>query len=426
MAWAARYPLCHAACSADATALRALLSPPPRPTLDALDEEGRCALHYSSWNGLLEPTLALLAAGASVDVRSGDRRSTPLHLAAGMNHPAVVRALLAHGAALDALDADKWTPLHLAEQNLFGNAAAAAATALVLVEAAREQTRGAAALGSTHAAVTPIPCSAPPLPLAADLRSRWASHGFLALRAFLPAAELAAARAALDALLADLPIRVPPEHAFFESKGDPSTLKQLQALHVHAPVLGALGATGAPAALAAALLGPRPILQNLQYFCKRPRGGGGAAAAIAASAAAPTPPHQDGAYFLLKDPSRAVTLWLALDAVDGSNGAVEYVPGSHLGGLLVHKPSGVLGFSRTLAAWGAELEAACEVQRGEPGDLLVHHSLTIHRAAGNESEGRWRRALGFIYYAEDAEVDEVGKLAYEEGLRKVWRIEGRL
>jgi hypothetical protein len=59
-----------------------------------LDGEGRAALHYSAWNGLVQPTLVLIAAGASVDVRSGDRRSTPLHLACGMNKASVVLALL--------------------------------------------------------------------------------------------------------------------------------------------------------------------------------------------------------------------------------------------------------------------------------------------------------------------------------------------
>ena len=208
---------------------------------------------------------------------------------------------------------------------------------------------------------------------------------------------------------------MPPAHAFFEVKGDPTSLKQLQALHAHEPALAALGAAGAPAALAAALLGAHPVLQNLQYFCKAPGGGG-----------APTPPHQDGAYFMLKDPSRAVTLWLALDHVDRGNGAVEYVRGSHLEGLLPHAPSGVLGFSRAVAAWGPQREAACEPQCGAPGDLLAHHSLTLHRAGGNASKDRWRRALGFIYYAQDAEVDEERKRAYEERIRRQWALEGRL
>ena len=272
-----------------------------------------------------------------------------------------------------------------------------------------------AALAGTHAAASATLCTAPPQPLSAAALSEFFASGFLVVRGFLGGEALAAARAALGALLGDLPRLVPPEHAFFERKGDPASLKQLQALHVHSPALGALGVAGAPAALAAALLGSRAVLQNVQYFCKAPRGSG-----------APTPPHQDGAYFMLRDPSRAVTLWLALDEVDEGNGAVRYLRGSHLGGLLPHQPTGVLGFSRGVAGWGAEREAACEAVRGAPGDLLAHHSLTVHCAGGNASEDRWRRALGFIYFAEGAEVDGAAKAAYEEGLRRQWREEGRL
>ncbi|MEC8389905.1 MAG: phytanoyl-CoA dioxygenase family protein [Planctomycetota bacterium] len=33
----------------------------------------------------------------------------------------------------------------------------------------------------------------------------------------------------------------------------------------------------------------------------------------------------------------------------------------------------------------------------QPGDLLVHDAMTIHRADANRSTNRTRRALGFIY-----------------------------
>lgn len=115
--WKDRFPLHAAACSTDATALTALLAPADAD-MDALDEEGRSALHYAAWNGLLATTEALLAAGAAVDVRSGDRRSTPLHFAAGMGHLACVEALLRHGADVTLVDIDRWTPLDLAKQDL--------------------------------------------------------------------------------------------------------------------------------------------------------------------------------------------------------------------------------------------------------------------------------------------------------------------
>ena len=41
--------------------------------------------------------------------------------------------------------------------------------------------------------------------------------------------------------------------------------------------------------------------------------------------------------------------------------------------------------------------AAEEAMPAAPGNLLAHHALTIHRAGGNLSATRSRRALGFIF-----------------------------
>jgi phytanoyl-CoA hydroxylase len=56
--------------------------------------------------------------------------------------------------------------------------------------------------------------------------------------------------------------------------------------------------------------------------------------------------------------------------------------------------------------------------RTRPGDLLVHHALTIHRADGNTSQDRNRRALGFIYYADRAREDTLRKQAYQQALQE--------
>jgi ankyrin repeat protein len=118
--WRSRYPLHAAACCVDDAALRALVL--PATLLNDLDEEGRAALHYSAWNGLVATTKALLELGADPNVRSGDRCSTPLHFAAGMGHLACVRLLLQHGADSLLVDIDKWTPLDLAKQDLVHSA----------------------------------------------------------------------------------------------------------------------------------------------------------------------------------------------------------------------------------------------------------------------------------------------------------------
>lgn len=242
----------------------------------------------------------------------------------------------------------------------------------------------------------------------------WRENGFLACRQLLNAEELASVLVALRSVLDDA-ASLPREHVFYETPGDAATLKQVQALHVYSPVFADLATRGPPAALAAALLGARPVLQNVQLFAK-PQGG----------RVLPTPAHQDAAYFLLRDPASAVTLWLALDAADAETGAVAYVRGSHLGGLRQHAPSGVLGFSRGLVEWTAADAEALLVQCAAPGDALAHHGLTVHCAGANTSADRARRAVGFIYYSADAEVDEGARAAYHDKLHADLAAQGRI
>ena len=146
--WALRHPISAAACQVDTAALHALLfeaaCAPPASLLDELDEEGRAALHYACWNGLEGAAHLLLRAGASAAVRTPDRRATPLHLAAGMGHAGVVALLLAAGADPLAQDCDRWTPLVLARQDLFGKPEAVARIA-ALLEAAEGRARAGCA-----------------------------------------------------------------------------------------------------------------------------------------------------------------------------------------------------------------------------------------------------------------------------------------
>ena len=51
----------------------------------------------------------------------------------------------------------------------------------------------------------------------------------------------------------------------------------------------------------------------------------------------------------------------------------------------------------------------------EPGDLTVHHCLTIHRATANRSP-QPRRAMGGIYYSTRAKLDQKAQDAYLRNL----------
>jgi len=82
-------------------------------------------------------------------------------------------------------------------------------------------------------------------------------------------------------------------------------------------------------------------------------------------------------------PNEAVTMWMALEPVDEENGCVRYVKGSHKKGMREHRRTQTLGFSQGMTDFGTDEDLANEVFfHTQAGDLLVHHSLTIHRADG--------------------------------------------
>ncbi len=106
----------QAAVEGDAAATaRALARPDAAEAVDAPDEDGNTALHWAAWNGHTAVVEALLAAGAAVDATDGRAGNTALMKAAynGVNemHDATARALLGAGADVDAKNVFGLTPL---------------------------------------------------------------------------------------------------------------------------------------------------------------------------------------------------------------------------------------------------------------------------------------------------------------------------
>ena len=242
-----------------------------------------------------------------------------------------------------------------------------------------------------------------------SLRDAFIVDGYVLLPGFLNARELEDVDHHLNRLIREKVPAMRPEEAFYEDPEDPSTLKQIQSLYNHSPHFHGMMFGSKFEELASLLLDDKVVGRNMQYFNKPPRIGN------------PTPPHQDGYYFML-EPNEAVTMWLGLDDVDEENGCVRYVKGSHRDGMRPHGKT-VLGFSQGITDFGTAGDLDREVWFStRPGDLLVHHSLTIHRADGNRSADRSRRALGFIYYADRAKEDEVKKRSYQEKLAEEIRL----
>jgi ankyrin repeat protein len=120
-----RTRLMCAARSGDVRRVTALLRPRgAEREVDAVDAEGRTALHHASEVGRVETVRLLLDKGADKDKTDAPRQKTscawrPLHYASAMGHAGVARLLLERGAATeveveDVESAHRDEPIHLA------------------------------------------------------------------------------------------------------------------------------------------------------------------------------------------------------------------------------------------------------------------------------------------------------------------------
>lgn len=239
-----------------------------------------------------------------------------------------------------------------------------------------------------------------------EQRERFLDDGYVALPQFVGGHEMVELIANVDRFITDIVPGLAAEHVFYEDTNDVTTLKQIQQMGDYDPWFHELFTAGRFREVAELLLAGPVVPKNMQYFNKPPGVG------------QPTPPHQDGYYFML-EPCEALTMWFALEDVDEENGCVRYVKGSHKHGIRDHARTQTLGFSQAIVDYPTNADQENEVAfPAKPGDLLVHHALTIHRADRNCSATRTRRALGFIYYSERAREDAEAHAAYQRKLAK--------
>ena len=247
-----------------------------------------------------------------------------------------------------------------------------------------------------------------------EQRDEFHEQGFVIFRGFLAEQQLAEFQEQMSRYLLETVPRMPDEHVFYETKGDASTLKQLQHLELYDSDFHHHLTAGPLRKLAEDLMSGDVVPKNLQYFSKPP------------GKSRPTPAHQDGYYFML-NPCEAVTMWLALDAIDKENGCMRYVRASHRAGIRPHQGTGVLGFSQGITDFPTQADRQHEVtMSADPGDLLAHNALTIHYADANHSSLRPRRSLGFIYYSTRAREDTTAHEAYQEALAAELKATGKI
>lgn len=143
--------------------------------------------------------------------------------------------------------------------------------------------------------------------------------------------------------------------------------------------------------LAEILLDAKPELRKLELFAKPAKKG------------LASPIHQDNFYWCIIG-ANALTFWIALDECSYINGGLTYYPGSHKLGLIDHVNSYAAGSSQKVPEDKlSNLKAI--IPEVKPGDILVHHSLTLHGSDVNNSN-QSRRGLTMQFKDADAVYDE--------------------
>ena len=110
----------------------------------------------------------------------------------------------------------------------------------------------------------------------------------------------------------------------------------------------------------------------------------------------PTPWHQDEAS---RDPHfeyNEMTVWIPMQDTDAKSSCLQFIPGSHLKGILDHEPSTDAASSRTLrctAEFDTRAALACDLRAG---GCTIHHPRTLHYAGPNSS-GHSRLAYILIF-----------------------------
>lgn len=242
----------------------------------------------------------------------------------------------------------------------------------------------------------------------AALRAEYDKLGFVVIRSFLAGEALAQLCQHLDRYIREVVPSVSHQDAFYDDRGHPETLRQLHRMEQDAFFAEYLRHP-LWIEVATALLGePVQVAQGAEWFNK-PVG-----------SLLETPPHQDNFYFCLEPPS-VLTMWLALDPVDEANGCLRYVPGSHRRGMRPHGLTRTLGFSQGISDFGDADRASEVAVTAAPGDVLIHHGNTIHRAEANRSTTRSRRSFAMVFRGGSCRPDPAALERYQASVRSQQR-----
>ncbi|MCC7351366.1 MAG: phytanoyl-CoA dioxygenase family protein [Phycisphaerales bacterium] len=226
--------------------------------------------------------------------------------------------------------------------------------------------------------------------------------GFIRIRKFLSADELAQLKSEIDRYSHQVLPGLPESDRVLEADG--KSVRNLWRMEKHDRFFDEFSRRPGIVSTVRPLVHGTPVLVGAETFNKPAKIGSA------------VPAHQDNAYFC-QTPADVLTIWIAVDAVTLENGPIYYVKGTHKQGMLPHKPSGVTGNSMGLAQMPPAEESDKFCGTLDPGDALIHHCHTIHYSAPNKSD---RNRCGFllVYRGEHTKYDPQFKAAYTQAQAK--------
>jgi hypothetical protein len=196
------------------------------------------------------------------------------------------------------------------------------------------------------------------------------------------------------------------------SGGDGFPSPQMVRPSLYAAELAGLSCRSTALAFAKQLLGPDASFALDNTILKPSRNGG------------PTPWHQDEAYNDPRQYQEQVSFWIAITDSTIENGAMAYIPGSHLLGILPHRLHGGSAEANSIECYEGFDPTTAEIRPIPAGTMIIHHGRTLHGASGNKSD-RSRLAYILTYKTPPKPRIELGEFPWNEEVAKSSRTERR-
>ena len=207
-------------------------------------------------------------------------------------------------------------------------------------------------------------------------RAQFDRDGFIAIKGLISSGTMAQISREIDALHERMAMNAPAEVGVSweqQKEGRPRRIRQLMHSEKVSPSLNAVLRSDEVLDVVAALIGPNISLFHSKLLMK------------AAQDGTVTPWHQDYAYWK-RGTIRPLQLncMLAIDPATHENGCIQFVPGTHKGGLQSHENKKNMSFGTFLPGYFDPRPGAVAIEM-QPGDCIFFGPLVIHGSDGNRS-----------------------------------------